>query len=1477
MKIALPVLIVLLLLVLSLFAVSTAIQSSLAAGESNGATTGPIAIVTPSSTATSGANFPAADTFVVSGHIADPANNPLANVTVTFSKNFQGTITTSNTITDASGNYSSGDVGCQNNVLVTPSKAGFGAFTPVSRSFISGSCLTGTATADFTGIPPCSVPSFGPASILPVGRARSLAVEDFNNDGRLDIVAPNNSVGSGVRVVLNTGNGGFTISNFNVGRNPISVATADFNNDGKMDVIVGNGVRQPAHASLILGTGTGSFGAPININWGFPNEVSSSSTVAVADFNSDGKTDIVVGVEAQLNGRILTALGDGTGNFTNFQNIFAASAPAMIVAADLNGDNKPDLATANSNSNAISVLIGDGTGQFGAATNFNVGTFPRFLAAADLNGDGKVDLATANQLSSNVSVLINNGSGSFAPAVNYSSGGEDTVAVTAADFDGDGDNDLAVVNRSPRNILLLQNQGNGTFIAKAAFLGGASIPDAITTGDFNGDGRPDLATAHEILQRVTVMLNNCDTPAAPSVALSEPAYFFPEDPNLIKQFFVIRTGSLAGAASVQYATSDGTATSPADYTAASGTLNFADGEASKKVFLDVVDDILDEGDDESFQITLSNASGAATLGSPSTAPTTIFDNDPTPQITISDVFAPEGNSSTSNAGFSVTLSNPSGRTVSVDFATANGAATAGSDYVSSNGTVTFSPGEVSKTINVAVVGDTTGEINENFFVNLSNPTNATLALAQGLGTILDDDSACPAPAFQVTSNLPITTPIDAVAADFNGDNKKDLIVASFNSMVELFLSDGNGGFSGPTIFAVGANVQSLAVGDFNGDLKLDVVTVNENTKSILLGNGSGGFAAATTTPAPDARSVVVGDLNADGKQDLALVNTAVTSSGSVSILLGDGSGAFGAPTTYPTGTSSLFGALANINGDNKLDLVVANLNSFNVSILLNNGDGTFGAATNIALGYNVQSVVTGDLNNDSKTDIVALGSQPQGRMSILLGNGDGTFGAPTTSVINPPPYRGALADLNGDGQLDLATANPIAGDAGSLVVHFGNGTGALSAPAKYTVGISPLAVAIADFNGDTKPDIALPVPNSARVSILLNTCAATPITTVQFSSSNYFVNEATNSVSVTVTRNGDTSGTSTVDYTTTDTDNFTVNCTTTEGHAFGRCDFATSVDTLTFGPGETSKSFLIPIINDVWSEGSETFGVTLSNATGAGLGTPATAVITINDNEPVIPPLTGVLNPYFATPFFIRQHYLDFLSREPEVGEPWSGILNGCPNVNNDPSCDRLFVSQSIFGSQEFQLKGYYNYRFYKVAFNRLPLYQEIVVDMRKVTGTTQQDTFNRKAQFANDFVLRTEFANQYNALSNTQYVNTLMNRYSLSAITTSDPSNPDTGGLVTLTIQDLIDRLNGVGGTMTRAQVLRAIVDSQNVFTQEFIPGFVALQYYGYLRRFPDPGGYNSWLTYMNAHPNDFRTMVNGFMNSDEYRKRFGPNPDNP
>jgi hypothetical protein len=261
----------------------------------------------------------------------------------------------------------------------------------------------------------------------------------------------------------------------------------------------------------------------------------------------------------------------------------------------------------------------------------------------------------------------------------------------------------------------------------------------------------------------------------------------------------------------------------------------------------------------------------------------------------------------------------------------------------------------------------------------------------------------------------------------------------------------------------------------------------------------------------------------------------------------------------------------------------------------------------------------------------------------------------------------------------------------------------------------------------------------------------------------------------------------------------------------------------------------------------------------------------------VVDPYTDFveLNPIDNTDFFVRQQYRDFLFREPEPGQPWSGVLNGCPNqFNLDPAsasvtCDRIHVSAAFFGSPEFQLKGFFVYRFYRVAFARQPTYEEIVPDMNFVTGSTTQEVNQKRDTFSNNFATRTEFTQAYNGMTNDTYVNTLMNRYNLQQVTTPDPVNPNGTQKVVLTRADLINRLNA--GALTRAQVLRAIADSDEVGQAESNSAFVSMQYFGYLKRTAETQGFNDWLRTINANPADFRSMVNGFMNSQEYRSRFG------
>jgi uncharacterized repeat protein (TIGR01451 family) len=379
---------------------------------------------------------------------------------------------------------------------------------------------------------------------------------------------------------------------------------------------------------------------------------------------------------------------------------------------------------------------------------------------------------------------------------------------------------------------------------------------------------------------------------------------------------------------------------------------------------------------------------------------------------------------------------------------------------------------------------------------------------------------------------------------------------------------------------------------------------------------------------------------------------------------------------------------------------------------------------------------------------------------------------------------------------------------------------------------------------------------------------------LQFNQSNYNANEGDGTATVTVTRTGDTSSAVAVDYATAD-DTAAVRCDVIGQVAYARCDYATTLDTLRFAAGETIKTFKIPLIDDARPEANELIQLVLRNPTGgAALATNGnTATLTIADDDNNL----AAANPVFTSPFFVRLQYLDFLAREPDTGgfNAWLNLLNGCADVNNiDPNapsagCDRIHVSDSFFGSQEFQLKGLYVFRFYKVAFNRLPQYTEIVSDMRSVTGATGAEVFQKKANFAVAFTGRQEFLTTYQTQTNSAFVATLLGRYNLSSIRTPNPAAPDGTQKVTLTSADLINALDAQ--TLTRAQVLRAVADSEEAFVNEFNQAYVAMQYYGYLRRTPDTAGYNAWLNYLNAHPTDARTMVNGFMNSQEYRLRFG------
>jgi len=383
---------------------------------------------------------------------------------------------------------------------------------------------------------------------------------------------------------------------------------------------------------------------------------------------------------------------------------------------------------------------------------------------------------------------------------------------------------------------------------------------------------------------------------------------------------------------------------------------------------------------------------------------------------------------------------------------------------------------------------------------------------------------------------------------------------------------------------------------------------------------------------------------------------------------------------------------------------------------------------------------------------------------------------------------------------------------------------------------------------------------------------------VQLTSSTFNIGEAGKTLNVGVSRTGDTSGASTVEYTTSDTAG-AHDCNLPTNAASSRCDYLTTLGKLTFTAGETSKTVSIPIIDDVYAEGSETFTITLSNVTGATLGT-ATATLTITDNESV-----NGTNPIDTTSFFVRQHYIDFLNREPDGPGLafWSDQINSC---GADPQCievKRINVSASFFLSIEFQETGYLVYRTYKSAFGDInpPPPRPVPVRFLDFLRDTQQ--IGRGFQFlapgseelleANKvaymlaFVQRADFPGAFpNTMTAAEFV---------------DKLNLNAGGVLSPAERtDLINGMSSPANVAQRAAVLRAVAEDSDLKNADSNKAFVLMQYFGYLRRnpndAPDPDfrGFDFWLAKLNQFNGNFvnAEMVKAFITSIEYRQRFAP-----
>jgi hypothetical protein len=758
--------------------------------------------------------------------------------------------------------------------------------------------------------------------LIPSGNGQPALVTsgDFNNDGKLDVITVESAsglqAGVAVAVYLGNGDGTFqsptvtTISTTAVGR---SLVIGDFNGDGKLDAAVASDVSPTGILTILLGKGDGTFSQSASYMVNGSVNSFDIPTMAVGDFNGDGKLDVVSTVSCynptvtSCAGAVLVYPGNGDGTFGTPQVYAATGNEAIpVTVADLNGDGKPDIVAVNPFPPGLMVLLNSGGGSFSQST-LPMSFYASNVVAADFNGDGKPDLALTGYYSQ-TQILFGNGDGTFQTPVQYPTSLNMGLAV--ADFNGDGKPDLVVgasASGLPNVADILINDGTGNFQVNEYPLGG-TVPASVTTGDFNGDGKADVILAsfcsvgggllpnHCLDGTLGLLLGNGD-------GTMQAATMVPSGPGQVQQYAVfladlngdgipdlIEIGQpisgVNGAVTVSLGMGGGAFGPPTSIStgaaqprsAVVGDFNH-DGKADLAIAHLCVDQPCTT---ESVVVLLGNGNG--TFQAPVIYPITTSP-DYYPWIAAGDV-------------------NGDGNTDLV-------AVSQCSDSSCNAGAVSVLMGAGDGTFHAAVTTDTPNDRALNVAVADLNHDGKDEVVVLGLSTTLDSAGDYPAleSIFGVNPDGTLNQIgqthsaggygfsssefLSLTIGDINNDGNPDIVLANFcahagcddasppfnysglgGGGVGVLLGNGDGTFTDGSFYDIpDANFLSASLGDVTGDGKLDLIAATPTGLAVLPGNGDGTFGAATVfagNSQGSALQVAVADLNGDGSLDVAV-------------------------------------------------------------------------------------------------------------------------------------------------------------------------------------------------------------------------------------------------------------------------------------------------------------------------------------------------------------------------------------------------------------------------------------------------------------------------------------------------------------------------------------------------------------------------------------------------------------------------------